>query len=141
MRSTPGAGDRRDGRHGAETCEPDGARMREAAERGYSTATDLADWLVACSGMPFREAHHVTGSLVAMAEGKGCTLAELTLAEMQSVEPRITKDVYTVLSVEASVASRTSFGGTAATMCGAKQSGGFRAWEGARSLGHARAAC
>ena len=87
--------------------------MREAAASGFSTATDLADWLVRTLKMPFREAHHVTGNLVALAERNGCELPQLALADMRAVEPRITRDVYKVLSVEASVASRTSFGGTA----------------------------
>ena len=87
--------------------------MRLAAASGFSTATDLADWLVRTLRMPFREAHHVAGSLVALAEKQGCDLPELKLEDMQKVEPRITKDVCKVLTVEASVASRTSFGGTA----------------------------
>ncbi|MCA3561728.1 MAG: argininosuccinate lyase [Aestuariivirga sp.] len=91
---------------------PDEDEMRKAAAAGFSTATDLADWLVRTLKMPFRDAHHVTGSLVALAERHGCGLPELPLAAMQSVETRITKDVYKVLTVEASVASRTSFGGT-----------------------------
>ncbi len=92
---------------------PNQEEMRQAAASGFSTATDLADWLVRTLNMPFRDAHHVTGSLVALAETKGCGLPELPLSAMQSVEPRITRDVYKVLTVEASVASRTSFGGTA----------------------------
>jgi argininosuccinate lyase len=92
---------------------PDAARLREAAGAGFSTATDLADWLVRELRMPFRDAHHVTGRLVAAAEARGCDLAGLPLAEMQAVEPRITQAVFGVLTVEASVASRTSFGGTA----------------------------
>jgi argininosuccinate lyase len=92
---------------------PNLEEMRKAAASGFSTATDLADWLVRTLKMPFRDAHHVTGSLVALAEKKGCDLPELPLAAMQSVEPRITRDVYKVLSVENSVASRMSFGGTA----------------------------
>ena len=93
--------------------KPNVARLREAAAQGFSTATDLADWLVRELGMPFRDAHHVTGSLVKMAEDRGCDLDALTLADMQSVEPRITKGVFDVLSVEASVRSRISYGGTA----------------------------
>nr|WP_236038584.1 argininosuccinate lyase [Belnapia arida] len=93
--------------------KPDGARLREAAGAGFSTATDLADWLVRELRMPFRDAHHVTGRLVARAEAKGSDLAGLTLAEMQAVEPRITEAIYGVLTVEASVASRACFGGTA----------------------------
>ena len=92
---------------------PDTARMKMFAGSGFSTATDLADWLVRRLALPFREAHHITGRLVAAAEAAGCTLAELPLSTMQSVEPRITEDVFSVLSVEASVASRTSYGGTA----------------------------
>jgi argininosuccinate lyase len=93
--------------------KPERARLAAATAAGFLTATDLADWLVRVLDLPFREAHHITGSLVAKAEAAGCDLAELPLAELQSVEPRITEDVYTVLSVEASVASRRSFGGTA----------------------------
>jgi argininosuccinate lyase len=92
---------------------PDAARMREAAGAGFSTATDLADWLVRNLKMPFRDAHHVTGRLVARAEAKGSDLAGLTLEEMRAEEPRITEEVFGVLTVEASVASRTSYGGTA----------------------------
>ena len=92
---------------------PNVDEMRKAAASGFSTATDLADWLVRTLKMPFRDAHHVTGSLVALAENKACDLPELALADMQKIEKRITKDVYKVLTVEASVASRTSFGGTA----------------------------
>ncbi|MDO9125966.1 argininosuccinate lyase [Parvibaculum sp.] len=87
--------------------------MRAAASRGFSTATDLADWLVRALGLPFRQAHHVTGALVAKAEKRGVDLDGLTLAEMQEVEPGITDEVYSVLGVDNSVASRTSFGGTA----------------------------
>jgi argininosuccinate lyase len=90
---------------------------REALERaagsGFSTATDLADWLVRILGLPFREAHHVTGSLVAMAEGAAVDLPDLTLAQMQSVHAGITDDVFAVLGVHNSVASRISYGGTA----------------------------
>jgi argininosuccinate lyase len=91
----------------------DTARMRALAGSGFATATDLADWLVRVLRLPFRDAHHVTGRLVALAEAKGVDLAALSLAEMQGVEPGITADVFAVLSVEASVASRTSYGGTA----------------------------
>jgi argininosuccinate lyase len=93
--------------------QPNVARMRAEAGAGFATATDLADWLVRVAGLPFRTAHHVTGRLVALAEGKGVDLADLTLAEMQAVEPAITETVFGVLSVEASLASRTSHGGTA----------------------------
>src|SRR5262252_3614405 len=92
---------------------PDAARMRAAAGQGYSTATDLADWLVRALGMPFRDAHHVTGRIVRVAEERGVALEDLPLAAMQEIEPRITKDALKVLSVERSVASRTSLGGTA----------------------------
>jgi argininosuccinate lyase len=91
---------------------PDAARMRKAADEGYSTATDLADWLVISLQMPFREAHHVTGRIVAKAASEGVPLQALTLEAMRTVEPRITKDVFTVLSVENSVKSRISYGGT-----------------------------
>ncbi|MFZ5752215.1 MAG: argininosuccinate lyase [Pseudomonadota bacterium] len=91
----------------------DRANLEKAAASGFSTATDLADWLVRRLGLPFREAHHVTGSLVALAEKKGCDLPELTLAELQSAHPGITQEVYSVLGVANSVASRQSYGGTA----------------------------
>jgi argininosuccinate lyase len=84
-----------------------------AAASGFSTATDLADWLVRNLGLPFREAHHVTGTLVARAEALGIDLPALTLAQMQEVHPGITDGVFTVLGVDNSVASRTSYGGTA----------------------------
>jgi argininosuccinate lyase len=87
--------------------------MAKSLEHGFPTATDLADWLVRVLGIPFRNAHHVTGTLVALAESKSCDLAELSLNDMQQVEEGITEDVYSVLSNEASVASRLSFGGTA----------------------------
>ena len=93
--------------------EPNTKAMRAAAAQGFATATDLADWLVRALGLPFREAHHVTGALVALAEKKNCELASLSLTDMHSVNDRITTDVYKVLSVENSVASRVSFGGTA----------------------------
>jgi argininosuccinate lyase len=93
--------------------QPQLARLEAAAGAGFSTATDLADWLVRELKMPFRDAHHVTGRLVALAEGKGVDLAGLSLAEMQAVEPRITQGVFDVLTVAASVRSRTSYGGTA----------------------------
>ena len=92
---------------------PDLARMKAAAGAGFSTATDLADWLVRTLKMPFRQAHHVTGSIVKAAEEKGIGLEELTLADMQAVEPAITAAVFEVLGVERSVGSRTSYGGTA----------------------------
>jgi len=92
---------------------PDTAQMKALAGSGFSTATDLADWLVRVLKMPFRDAHHVTGRIVALAEQKGVDLPALTLADMQSVEPRITDQIFGVLTVEESVNSRTSFGGTA----------------------------
>ena len=96
-----------------EKLTPVPERMLAAAGKGFSTATDLADWLVRKADVPFRDAHHITGALVALAEKNGCDLADLTHADMQNVDARITDDVFSVLSVENSVASRTSFGGTA----------------------------
>jgi argininosuccinate lyase len=93
--------------------EPDTERMAAAASAGFSTATDLADWLVMTLDLPFRQAHHITGAAVMRAERVGKDLSELTLAELQSIEPRITDAVYQVLSPAASVASRLSYGGTA----------------------------
>ena len=93
--------------------EPDVARMKKAAGEGYATATDLADWLVRTLKIPFRDAHHVTGRIVALAAEKGVPLHRLALADMQTAEPRITDDVFTVLSVTNSVKSRVSYGGTA----------------------------
>ncbi|MDT8343092.1 MAG: argininosuccinate lyase [Thermohalobaculum sp.] len=92
---------------------PNAGRLAEAAGQGYSTATDLADWLVRVLGMPFRDAHHVTGRIVALAEAGGVDLSGLALAEMQGVEPRITAAVLKVLTPAASAASRMSYGGTA----------------------------
>ena len=88
-------------------------KMRAAAASGFATATDLADWLVRTLKLPFREAHHITGRIVKAAEAKGVDLTELPLADMQAIEPRITADVAGALTVEASVASRVSLGGTA----------------------------
>ncbi|MGN6122627.1 MAG: argininosuccinate lyase [Sphingomonas oligoaromativorans] len=88
-------------------------RMRAAAEAGFSTATDLADRLVRIAGVPFREAHHITGTVVKLAEGKGCALSDLTLGELQAVDARIDEGVKAALSVDASVAARASEGGTA----------------------------
>jgi argininosuccinate lyase len=96
-----------------EDMVPDAARMKKAAGSGYATATDLADWLVRVLAMPFREAHHVTGRIVGLASAKGIALEKLTLAEMQSIEPRITQEVFGVLGVTNSVKSRISYGGTA----------------------------
>ncbi|MCX7323411.1 MAG: argininosuccinate lyase [Hyphomicrobiales bacterium] len=92
--------------------EPDLKAMKRAAGLGYATATDLADWLVRVLAMPFRDAHHVTGKLVGLASQKATGLEKLSLAEMQAVEPRITREVFAVLGVERSVRSRVSHGGT-----------------------------
>ena len=93
--------------------EPNVASLETAAASGFSTATDLADWLVRDLGMPFREAHHITGALVAKAEEKGCDLPDLSLEDMQIVNKRINADVFNFLGVQNSVASRQSYGGTA----------------------------
>ena len=93
--------------------KPDVKRLRQFAGSGFATATDLADWLVRVLKLPFRTAHHVTGRLVAMAEDREIDLAQLSLADMQSVEPGITQEIFGVLTVDASVASRRSYGGTA----------------------------
>ncbi len=92
---------------------PNREALEAAASSGFSTATDLADWLVRVLGLPFREAHHITGALVAKAEAAGCDLPDLSLADMQEVHAGITGDVFEVLGVQNSVASRTSYGGTA----------------------------
>ncbi|WP_347304413.1 argininosuccinate lyase [Croceibacterium sp. TMG7-5b_MA50] len=89
------------------------ARMRQAAELGYATATDLADWLVRQADIPFRQAHHITGAAVKLAESRGVALDALSLADLQAIDGRITDDVFAALSVEASVAARASHGGTA----------------------------
>ncbi|NOU03417.1 MAG: argininosuccinate lyase [Novosphingobium sp.] len=88
-------------------------RMRAAAELGYATATDLADWLVTAANIPFREAHHITGAAVKLAEGRGVALDQLSLADLQAIDPRIDARIFAALSVEASVAARASYGGTA----------------------------
>ena len=93
--------------------QPDTGRMKKAAGEGYATATDLADWLVRTLNIPFREAHHVTGRIVAAASEARVPLHRLPLAAMQAIEPRITDDVFKVLSVDRSVKSRVSYGGTA----------------------------
>jgi argininosuccinate lyase len=95
--------------------EADEGKMRASAGAAFSTATDLADWLVRVLGLPFRKAHHVTGSIVKAASDAGCSLEELGLAAMQAIEPRITQEVMSVLGVEQSVNSRTSYGGTSPT--------------------------
>lgn len=96
-----------------ETCEFVPERMRAAAEQGFSTATDLADWLVREAGVPFREAHHITGAAVKAAEDRDCGLDQLPLEDLQQIDGRIDERVFDVLSVDASVRSRTSYGGTA----------------------------
>ncbi len=93
--------------------EADAPRMKKAAGEGYATATDLADWLVRSLNIPFRRAHHITGTIVAEASKSGLALHRVPLATMQAVEPGITDDVFSVLSVDRSVQSRTSYGGTA----------------------------
>src|ERR1700692_4019194 len=114
---------------------PDEARMKLAAGEGYATATDLADWLVRTLKMPFRDAHHVTGRIVAQASKDGVPLHELALKEMQAVEPKITAQALAVLSVEASVKSRTSYGGTAPKNVRAQAKAWLRRLEKQRKLG------
>jgi argininosuccinate lyase len=114
---------------------PDEARMKSAAGDGYATATDLADWLVQALKMPFRDAHHVTGRIVARAAQDGVALHELPLGAMQAIEPRITADALKVLSVEASVKGRTSFGGTAPKNVAAQAKGWLKRLEKERNLG------
>ena len=96
-----------------ETSSFNATRMRAAAEAGHATATDLADWLVREAGIPFREAHHITGRAVRLADDRGVKLWDLTLDDLKGVDERIEAGVFTVLSLDASVKSRTSFGGTA----------------------------
>ena len=93
--------------------EPNPERMKESARSGHSTATDLADWVTQKLNVPFRDAHHITGRAVKLAESKGCELGQLALADLQSIEPRINADVLKVLTVDAAAASRVSYGGTA----------------------------
>ena len=88
-------------------------RMRAAAELGYATATDLADWLVTMADVPFRDAHHITGTAVKLAESRGVALDSLPLADLQAIDSRIDARVFKALSVESSVAARASYGGTA----------------------------
>ena len=83
-----------------------------AAKSGFSTATDLADWLVRVLNLPFREAHHITGELVSLAEQLGCDLSDINLKDMQKIHSNITEDVFSVLSIQNSVKSRSSYGGT-----------------------------
>src|SRR6476661_8260275 len=87
--------------------------MRAAAAQGFSTATDLADWLVREADVPFREAHHITGRVVKLAEERGCRLDGLPLGDLKAIDNRIDERIFDVLSVDASVRSRTSYGGTA----------------------------
>ncbi|MBC8012966.1 MAG: argininosuccinate lyase [Methyloceanibacter sp.] len=96
-----------------EDLEPDLRAMKRAASAGHSTATDLADWLVLNLGLPFRDAHHITGKIVALAESRGCDLKKLSLSDVKSVEKGITEEVFSALDVAGSVKSRTSYGGTA----------------------------
>ena len=96
-----------------EDLEPDLEAMKRAASAGYATATDLADWLVLNLGLPFREAHHIAGKIVALAESRGTTLEKLPLSDLKSVEERITEEVYSALDAQGSAGSRTSYGGTA----------------------------
>jgi argininosuccinate lyase len=114
---------------------PDEARMKSAAGDGYATATDLADWLVQALKMPFRDAHHVTGRIVARAAQDGVALHELPLGAMQAIEPRITADALKVLSVEATVKGRTSFGGTAPKNVAAQAKAWLKRLEKERNLG------
>jgi len=92
---------------------PNAEKMAAAAGAGFATATDLADWLVRELGMPFRDAHHVTGAAVKRCEQLGCDLSALPIAELKKLDPRIDEGVYSVLTPKASVESRTSYGGTA----------------------------
>jgi argininosuccinate lyase len=96
-----------------EDMKPNPARMRAAAGHGFSTATDLADWLVLHAGLPFREAHHATGRIVKAAEKAGVDLAHVPLEVMRKIEPRIDAGVFDVLGIDKSAESRRSFGGTA----------------------------
>jgi argininosuccinate lyase len=114
---------------------PDEARMHAAAGEGYATATDLADWLVRTLKMPFRDAHHVTGRIVGLATKKGVALHELPLKDMQAVEPKITAAVMAVLSVESSVKSRASYGGTAPKNVRAQAKAWLKRLEKERKLG------
>jgi argininosuccinate lyase len=114
---------------------PDPARMKAAAGEGYATATDLADWLVRTLKMPFRDAHHVTGRIVAKASQAGVPLHQLSLKEMQAIEPKITTEALGTLSVEASVKSRTSYGGTAPKNVLAQAKAWARRLEKQRKLG------
>jgi argininosuccinate lyase len=109
--------------------------MKAAAGEGYATATDLADWLVRTLKMPFRDAHHVTGRIVAAASKAGVPLHEMPLKDMQAIEPAITAQALEMLSVEASVESRTSYGGTAPKNVLAQAKAWLRRLEKQRKLG------
>jgi argininosuccinate lyase len=115
--------------------EPDEQRMKAAAGEGYATATDLADWLVRTLKMPFRDAHHVTGRIVAAASKAGVPLHQMPLKDMQAIEPKITAAALSVLSVEASVKSRTSYGGTAPKNVLAQAKSWLKRLEKERNLG------
>ena len=91
----------------------DRERLAQAAGEGFTTATDLADWLVREAGVPFRESHHITGRVVALAESQGCGLEDLALVDLTEIDGRITENVFDILGTENSVRSRTSYGGTA----------------------------
>ncbi len=93
--------------------KPDVKALERALGEGFITATDLADWLVREAGVPFRDAHHITGKIVSLAEQKNCALDALSLAEMKKIDSRITKDIFSVLTPAQAVKSRSSFGGTA----------------------------
>jgi argininosuccinate lyase len=114
---------------------PDESRMKTAAGEGYATATDLADWLVRTLKMPFRDAHHITGRIVAVASKAGVPLHQMPLQDMQAIEPRITLAALDMLSVEASVKSRNSFGGTAPKNVLAQAKGWLKRLEKERKLG------
>src|SRR6202040_1399580 len=114
---------------------PDQKRMKAAAGEGYATATDLADWLVRTLKMPFRDAHHVTGKIVAKASKDGVALHQLPLKAMQAIGPKITAEAIAVLSVESSVKSRTSYGGTAPKNVRAQAKAWLKRLEKERKLG------
>jgi argininosuccinate lyase len=108
--------------------QPQAKRMREACAKGFLNATDLADWLVQHADVAFRDAHHLTGKLVKLAEGRGVTLDELSLKEMQSVHKKITKDIFKAIAIETCVARRQSFGGTAPSQVKAALAAAKKAW-------------
>ncbi len=104
------------------------ARMRSACSLGFLNATDLADWLVTHAGVAFRDAHHLTGQLVKLAEAKGCGLEDLSLEEMQTVHAGITRSVFEAIAIDACVARRTSLGGTAPARVSAAIDAAKKAW-------------